>query len=113
MKRKIAAFANGWSDEYLMVALKGIQRCAKEHDLDVYMYVNYASSDGNVEVTQGEINILNLPILENYDGIFLLGNTLNNAGELDILREKIKKTQVPAVCMEYELEDMDCICTDN
>jgi len=113
MKRKIAAFANGWSDEYLMVALKGIRRCAKEHDLDVYMYVNYASSDGNVEVTQGEINILNLPILENYDGIFLLGNTLNNAGELDILREKIKKTHVPAVCMEYELEDMDCICTDN
>ncbi len=26
MKKKIAAFANGWSDEYLIEALKGVKK---------------------------------------------------------------------------------------
>lgn len=113
MKRKIAAFANGWSDEYLMVALEGIKRCATESDCDVYLFLEYSTSNLKDENVQGEINILNLPRLEDYDGILLFGNTLMNAGELDILRDKISKTSVPAVCLEYGTEDIDSICTDN
>ena len=113
MKRKIAAFANGWSDEYLMIALKGIQKCAEEHDIDVYLFLDYSSYDVHDENVQGEINILNLPNLEDYDGVLLMGNTLNNAGELMILKDKLSKIDVPAVCLEYDLEGIDSICTDN
>ena len=38
-----------------------------------------------------------------FDGVLLLGNTLNNAGENMILREKILKAKVPAICLEYVL----------
>ena len=64
-------------------------------------------------INEGEVNILNLPDLKNYDGVFLFGNTLNNAGELDILCTRILKDDIPAVCMEYEVDGIDCICTDN
>jgi len=113
MKRKVAAFANAWSDEYLMTALKGIRRCAIENDVDVYCFVNYSSNNRADENVQGEVNILNLPNLKDYDGVFLMGNTLNNAGELDMLRTRILKEDLPAVCLEYEVDGIDCICTDN
>ena len=113
MKRKVAAFGNGWSDEYLMVAIEGIQRCAQENDIDVYVFLEYASYNKEDENVQGELNLLRLPNLSDYDGILLLGNTLNNAGELDTLCEQIRKIDVPAVCLEYQVEGIDSICTDN
>ncbi|MBO4494672.1 MAG: GGDEF domain-containing protein [Clostridiales bacterium] len=113
MKRKIAVFANGWSDEYLLTALKGIRKCATENDIDVYFFVEYASANTRDENVQGEINLLNLPNLDDFDGALLMGNTLTNAGELDILREKILKADIPAVCLEYKVDGIDCICTDN
>ena len=113
MKKKIAAFANGWSDEYLIEALKGVKKSAEEKDADVYLFINYSSADKQDENVQGEVNILNLANLEDYDGVLLFGNTLNNAGELPILSEKIRKLDKPAVCLEYEVDGIDCVCTDN
>ncbi len=113
MKRKIAAFANGWSDEYLLVALEGIKKCAREENVDVYFFIDYSSNNRQDANVQGEVNILNLARLQDFDGVLLLGNTLNNAGELDILRERILKADIPAVCLEYKIDDIDCICTDN
>jgi len=113
MRKKVAAFANGWSDEFLMVAYEGIRKCAVENDIDVYFFVDYASGDGQDENNQGEINILNLIRMEDFDGVLLMGNTLTNAGELQILRERILKTGVPAVCLEYVVDGIDCICTEN
>ena len=113
MKRKVAAFANGWSDEYLMVAIEGIQRCAKENDIDIYVFLEYASHNREDENVQGELNLLRLPNLSDYDGILLMGNTLNNAGELETLSEQIRKLDIPTVCLEYQVEGIDCICTDN
>lgn len=113
MKRRIAAFANGWSDDYLKIALQGVKQCALDNNTDVYLFLDYASFGQNDEDKQGEINIINLAKLEDYDGVLLFGNTLNNAGELDIILEKIAQIDIPAVCLEYEADGVDCICTDN
>ena len=113
MKRKIAAFASGWSDEYLLEALQGVKKCAEEKELEIYLFTEYSSANLFDENVQGEINILNLANLDEYDGVLLFGNTLSNAGELQTLSERIRKADIPAVCLEYELDDIDCICTDN
>ena len=88
MKKKVAVFANGWSDEYIKNALDGIERGAKEFNADLYLFVQYAAASDKDDEAQGYINILNLPNLEQFDGILLLGNTLNNRGELGILYDK-------------------------
>lgn len=113
MKRKIAVFTNGWNDDYLDFALEGIRRRAEEDGIDVYIFLDYTSYDRPEDEIRGELNILNLPDLKDFDGVLLLGNTLNNAGENQILREKILEAGVPSVCLEYELDDINCIRTDN
>lgn len=113
MKKKIAVFTNGWNDDYLDFALEGIRRRASEDNIDVFIYLDYTSYDKTEEGITGEINILNLPKIEAFDGILLLGNTLNTAGENLILRERILQTKVPSICLEYELDGINCIRTEN
>ena len=113
MKKKVAVFTNGWSDDYLDFALEGIRRRAAEDNVDVFIFLDYTSYDKTAEEITGELNILNLPRLSDFDGILLMGNTLNNAGENQILREKILKTKVPSLCLEYVLEGINCIRTEN
>lgn len=113
MKRKIAIFGNGWSDEYLLNSLEGIKRGAEEFDCEIHFFIEYASCDSLNDSLQGEINILNLPNLSDYDGVILMGNTLMNGGELNSMKGRILKAGVPTVCLEYELDGVDCICTEN
>ncbi len=113
MKKKIAVFTNGWNDDYLDFALEGIRRRANEDNIDVFIYLDYTSYDKTEDETTGEINILNLPKIEAFDGVLLLGNTLNTAGENLILRERILQTKVPSICLEYELDGINCIRTEN
>lgn len=113
MKKKIAVFTNGWNDDYLDFALEGIRRRAAEDNIDVFIFMDYTSYDKTEAEITGELNILNLPQLKDFDGVLLMGNTLNNAGENAILREKILETKVPSLCLEYELDDINCLRTEN
>ena len=113
MKKKIAVFTNGWNDEYLDFALEGIYDTASKHNIDVFVFLDYTSYEKSKENIIGELNILNLPDLSEFDGVLLLGNTLYVAGEIDILREKILEKDIPAVCLEYLIDDIDCIRTEN
>ena len=113
MKRKIAVFTNGWNDDYLDFALEGIRKRAAEDNIDVFVFMDYTSYDKVEGDIIGELNILNLPKLADFDGVLLLGNTLNNAGENAILREKVLEAKVPSLCVEYLLEGINCIRTEN
>lgn len=113
MKKKVAVFTNGWNDDYLDFALEGIRRRAAEDNIDVFIFLDYTSYDKAKDDITGDLNILNLPDLADFDGVLLLGNTLNNAGENMILREKILKAKVPAICLEYVLDGINCIRTEN
>ena len=113
MKKKIALFANGWNNEYLMLSMKGIQQCAKERNADIFLFLDYAAyTDDEIEIA-GEINILQLPDFHDFDGVILLGNMLTVAGEIDILREKVLECNVPAICIDYDLDGVDSLLTDN
>lgn len=113
MKKKVAVFTNGWNDDYLEFALEGIRRRAAEDNIDIFIFLDYTSYDITEDEIKGELNILNLPDLTDFDGVLLLGNTLTTAGEISILREKILEAKVPSICLEYELEDINCIRTEN
>ncbi len=112
-EEKIAVFTNGWNDEYLGFALQGIRDTATRYNMDVYVFMDYTSYDKTEENILGELNILNLPDLKNFDGVLLLGNTLYAAGEIDILRERVIEADIPAVCLEALIDDIDCFRTEN
>lgn len=113
MKKKVAVFTNGWNDEYLEFALEGIKNRAEKDDIDLFVFLDYTSYDKTDADICGELNILNLPKLKNFDGVLLLGNTLNTAGENMILHKKILEENIPSLCLEYKLDGINCIRTEN
>ncbi|MCM1568731.1 MAG: GGDEF domain-containing protein [Roseburia sp.] len=112
MKKKIAVFANGWSDEYIRTILEGIRECAHVNNVDVFVFLEFTSGDTEVE-NIGEMNIVKLPDLKNFDGVMLLANTFNRLEVLRYLQEEIKRADIPAMSLEYEVEDIDFLGTEN
>lgn len=112
-KQKIAVFGNGWSKEYVTTVLNGIMKGAKEYNIDVFAFIDYASSEQTAQIAQGEINIFSLPRIEDFDGVLLLGNTFNQLGESQLLCEEIRAKKVPALSLEYHFDGIDYMGTDN
>lgn len=112
MKKKIAVFGNGWSEGFLNQVLTGIQNRASANNIDLYAFFNYSSGPNETPDNQGERVMFTLPDLRMFDGIIVLGNTINIASEREYLRTEILKHQIPAVSLEYELDGIPCLGTD-
>lgn len=112
MKKKIAIFGNGWSEEYLKLVFTGIQAKAKSDNVDLYSFINYSSGPGEDADNLGEKSIFSLPDLTSFDGIILLTNTMNLPSEREYFHTEILKHHIPAVSLEYALEGIPCLCTD-
>lgn len=112
MKKKIAVFGNGWSDEYLRQVITGIKNRASENNIDIYAFFNYSSGPNETPDNSGERVMFTLPDISMFDGVIILGNTINIASEREYLRSQILKFNIPAVSLEYELESIPCLGTD-
>ncbi len=112
MKKKIAVFANGWSNEYLELVLNGVKKRASEDNVDIFVFVNYSSGSEDDPENVGESSIFKLPNIQEFDGVLLMGNTINMPYEREYLREQVLKYNKPAVCLEYEMDNIPYIGTD-
>lgn len=112
MKKKIAIFGSGWSEEYLKLVLTGIQKKAAECHADLYTFINYSSGPESEKDNLGEKSIFTLPDLTTFDGIILLTNTMNLPAERRYFAEEILRHHIPAVSLEYKLEGIPCLYTD-
>ena len=112
MKKKIAVFANGWSEEYFRLVLSGIRSRAAECNTDIYAFINYSSGTEETQDNHGEKVIFTLPEFSMFDGVVLLGNTFSLASERDYLQQEVRKHHLPAVCLEYEMEGIPSLSTD-
>lgn len=113
MKKKVAIFANGWSNEYLELTIEGMRKRADEENIDLFVFVNYsAGEDDNERGNIGERGMFTLPDLSQFDGVVLFGNIINMEWERTYLKNEIQKAKIPAVCLEYEMDDIPCLETD-
>lgn len=113
MKKKIAVFANGWSNEYLELVLEGIRKSAAEENVDLFCFVNFSSGEESKPDNIGEKSIFTLPELKGFDGAILIANTINLVSERNYLTEAVKRAGIPAISMEYELPGIPYLGTDN
>lgn len=112
MKKKIAVFANGWSNEYLELVMEGVKSRAAEDNVDLFVFLNYSSGSESDPENVGESMIFNLPNIADFDGVLLMGNTINMSYEREQLREQILKYKIPAISLEYEMDGIPYIGTD-
>lgn len=113
MKKKIAVCGNGWSNEYIEIALSGIRKCAQLNNADVFFLLNFSVSNTEEYTQVGHININRLLEHGNFDGVILLANTFHLQPEFDYLCETVKRLNLPSVSLEYPLSDIEFWGSDN
>ena len=113
MKKKIAVFANGWSTETLIQALKGMKESAALSDHDIYVFLSYATFSDQDDVKRGELNIYKLARMEDYDGIVIFSNFLNSDETAVRLAIEAKKKGVPVVSIGMDIEGTSYIGINN
>ncbi len=112
MKKKVAVFANGWSNEYLEWVLEGVKKRAEEDNIDLFVFVNFSFGSEDDPENVGESMIFTLPDISTFDGVLLMGNIINMPYEREYLREEVLKYNIPAISLEYEMEGIPYIGTD-
>ncbi len=113
MKRRIAVCSNGWSNDYLKIVLSGMKECAKEHNVDIFLLLNYGVSDGEEYRNIGDANIYRLLDYNPFDGVIFLTNTFHLQEEFEYIQEKFQNSNIPSVSLENPLEHIDYIGSDN
>ena len=70
-KHKIAVITNGWSSEFLSMALEGVRAEAQKDLSDLFVFVTFNLSGGSPGQSRNQMQIMDLIRPEEYDGIIL------------------------------------------
>lgn len=113
MKKKIAVLGCAWSVYFVKDLLQGIKKAAKDLDADVYFFnaYNYVEFSGFPNYTG--FSIYNLINYEEYDGIIILSDLINNPRILEKERLRIIKSGKPAIAINKKLEGLSLLNIDN
>lgn len=114
MKRKIAVYANGWSNEIAYAATEGIMQCAQERGVDVFEFISHATWGSGPEINAGEDHIFDLGVIEDFDGLIVLSNILNSPESyVRYLCRRAAEAGVPTVSVGIPVEGVCNMITDN
>ena len=95
--KKIALFSCGWAFDLLHDYSKGVVKRMYGLDVDLYMFVCYPPYvDGETQKI-GELNIFNLPFIEDFDGVLILGNAIDHVGVFESIVKRCKDAGIPVV----------------
>ncbi|MCQ2494027.1 MAG: GGDEF domain-containing protein [Lachnospiraceae bacterium] len=113
MRKKIAFFAGGWGGDFIQSVMEGIINVAERENADVFAFLNYSLANNLYTNNDAEVNLYKLPDMKEFDGVILPANTFNLKEEKDYLLEEIAKYNIPTVSIEYPIEGMPVISSDN
>jgi len=112
-KKKIAVFANGWSNEFLEKALSGIRTEAAKDGVDIFVYMTYIFLTDSAPQSMCQLNVFHLPDPEEYDGAIMFANTFNIPHEKERVCRLFQSKGIPIISTEVQIPDMAFIGTDN
>lgn len=112
-RRRIAVFSGGWSGEFVQEALSGIIERASEQNIDVFSFINFSVRGDAPNTNSCEDNLFRLAKIWDFDGVFLFANTFNQEWEQSYLIGEINKYDIPCMSLEYPIEGIPYISSDN
>ena len=113
MKKKIAVCANGWSPDFLAKAMEGLEAYAETKDIDIYVFLSFASYSVHKHTMQGELNIYKLCDFSEYDGVIVFSNLLNSDETAEEICNGAREKGVPVISIGMEFEGAASLCVDN
>ncbi|MCR5502481.1 MAG: GGDEF domain-containing protein [Lachnospiraceae bacterium] len=111
--KRIAVFANGWSNECLKLLLEGIRKRAAENLVDVFVFVTYIYWGESGAQMESNLNLFHLADPEFFDGAILLANTFNSASEGKRIRKIFQDSGIPLLSTEVKMPGVARIATNN
>lgn len=111
--KKIALFSCGWAFDLLHDYAKGAVRRIQGLDVDLYMFVCYPPYVDAEVLKVGELNIFNLPNMEDFDGALVIGNAIDHEGMFELIIKKCKDAGIPVVTTGRKDEYAYFVGSDN
>ena len=112
-KKKIAVFSTAWGADILAHFMRGMTEVMKPLNIDIYLFTCYASYGETDSSRYGELNIMNLPDLHNFDGAVIISNLLDFPGQADRIVKRCHEAGIPVVSHGLQLEGAHSVITDN
>ncbi len=113
MPKKIALFSCGWAFDLLHDYSRGVVKRMQGLDVDLYMFVCYPPYVEGETQKLGELNIFNLPFIEDFDGVLVLGNAIDHVGVFETIIKRCKDANVPVVTTGRKDEYAYFVGSDN
>lgn len=96
-KKKIAVFATGWASDILYQYLCGVRNGFEGFPADQYLFLCHPTYSDTDTHFQGEVNIFQLPCLEDFDGALVFANTIDFPLVIGDINERCKQAAIPVV----------------
>lgn len=113
MKHRIAIYSNGYNGSITLKAIEGIKRYASANDLDIHFYISFAANNRSASTNKGQLNIYNLAKLDEYDGLIVFSNLLNNIPTAEKLCTRAKEQGVPVVSIGMKFDGIAYVGNNN
>lgn len=92
--------------------LRGIEESAKFHGCNIAVFLWFTGSFEKEKHNLGEINIVNLPDLNLFDGVIVVANAMHLEGNRKKIEGILEKVECPIVCVGFSLKDYPSVFTD-
>jgi len=112
-KLKIAVVLASMSVEYAYETILGIREEAKKQNADIYIFNANVTTDETLKHNIGEYAIYSLIDYKAFDGIILFANLIQGFSVYNNVIENIKKSGVPTICIDSEIEGLYFAGVDN
>lgn len=93
--------------------LKGIERSAKQHKCNVAVYLWFTGDFEKEKHNLGELNIMNLPNLNLYDGLILFDDVLHLESNKKRVLDALENVNIPMVCIGCKVKNSPRVQTDS
>lgn len=110
----IAAVVSGLDEEYPYYIIRGINKFARDHNINVSYFAAFGGVVDSRKFDIGEFSIYNLTDFSKFDGVILLANTFIDTKVAARIIEKVKASGIPTVIFESsDHEEFNDISIDN
>lgn len=113
MKKRFAIIANGWNNSNLSQAIKGIKSCTDCLNIDLFVFLSFAAFSQSPERNNGENSIYKLINYQDFDGIIIFSQMLDNLDTSVRLGKIIAESKVPAISVGMDIEGLDSVGIEN
>ena len=113
MKKKIAFFANGWSESIIKYFLDGLMSALPKDSADVFMFLGHAMYANNEAMQKCESAIYELPNLHDFDAAIVFGSSLNFNHIREHVYSLCLESRIPVISLCYTHDNCINITSDN